>query len=158
MTNHWMLRQMAIVVIGLMLVLGGHEALAQATPDQVKAGEKTPAERNHALGAAQVVDFGQQQKDPYALIVAVRMMTQFPEPVTMTTLDEGQEQKATDDLGVHDPLELLAEAKGYAEGNEALSRDIDDLIAQVEAEEKPKHHMCFWGWCYGIWNCWFYCH
>lgn len=159
MTNHISLRWLAVGVIGLALVLGSHEARAQESPDQVKAGEKSPTERNHALAAAQVVDFGQQQRDPYALLVAVRMMSQLPEPVSMTTLEEGQEQKTPEDLGVHDPLELLAEAKGYAEGNEALSHDIDTLIAQVEAQDKPRHHaVCFWGWCYGRWDCWFYCY
>ena len=82
-----------------------------------------------------LVAMGKAQKDPHALLVAAKLLASVGAGVEVPRSSQSSSKP-----NLYDVAEIVAEAKTYAAGNEAL-------IAELSAIDltKPQNY-CYWAW------------
>lgn len=125
-------------------------ALAAAAVGSMQSAfaEEAPTSSMQPMVIARVIDYGQQNQDPLALVTAVRMLNDLGAHVAQPNPDaqsvEGQQQPS------YDPVALLEEAEGYAAGDPQLIAMIDAEMDSIETSRWVcywEYYCDAWGWC-----------
>jgi hypothetical protein len=109
------------------------EGIAQL-PEALTPAEHLELKTDIAV-ATRLIRMGRERKDAHALLVALRILSGLGSPVALPRPVRAGEKPAMFDL-----VSLVAEAKGYALGDQALL----DALAAVSLA-KPQHS-CYWAW------------
>ena len=153
----------SIVLTSAAMTAGAEKEAAAKKPDP-KGMQKRPAEETaRANAAAFLARYGKEAKDPEALVVAARLLGEVNMPVATDDLQLSAKKKV--EFAAEKPkslsaADLLSQAREFAGSDNARLGVIAETEKKVAASSKhpAEQAICYYGWCYGQWGCWFWCY
>jgi hypothetical protein len=143
-----------IASLAIVLCCAFAPGLAQAQQAQgILAPDQVETNRGNLMMARGLLAYGNERKDAYSVLAAVRIMANVPGRI----LADGEAGPAGREV---DLLAELDKAQTYASGNEALVKTIADMRTQMTPKlttstRAAEAKGCVWRYWCNCCNCWY---